>query len=289
MKNGVITRSLPTSVVIPDAMSLDTHTSAMGLILDIVNRLLGYSGSSAIQPVQITSPRTLHNVFRSLTLLDSDVKIIRSQIPLLRFKPETYDLSSTPHFISVMKKIVHREFFEDSVPILMRTDVMITKDPVLSALAAYGAMAPSISGDGTTVSLPIVGKATYKANIGKDLSLAGVPIFYKPLTKAYEDWDSVRTRSTVTFKTKFTKGNTSKVIAGLSRWIPFSEGGDSINDVLSLWSMKEKENKMKRARLEDVEAESEAPVSKKMRSVKKVSLADLGFSSDGEEEGMETD
>jgi hypothetical protein len=105
----------------------------------------------------------------------------------------------------------------------------------------------------------------------------------KPLQEAHEDWISVKATSTISYKLRQHQGS-ALTIQGLGKTIPFSEGGDTLNEYISVFSTKAKASKekgdKKRGRHEKDDGDDEKKrASKKSKSVHGLdsTFAAMGF------------
>jgi hypothetical protein len=286
LKANTLYKGIAFSALKDQLLKLDTHKRSLSEICALINPLLFPGDKPAdkinyIDSSSLISARIIHNLLRHLKIDFDTQKLLRKAILGLKFKPTFWDPMDHKKILAAVKAIVHREFLDDSMPMLAKAEILFCKDSVLSTLSAFGASAPTIVGKGTSYSVAITSKKTMKATgMTGGLSLSGFPIFVKPIQEAHEDWDQVRTSSAITFKLKLREGS-APTVQGTATMIPFTKGGDELNELISLWSSKEKaRGDKKRTRGIDDDGESDKKkASKKSKLVSglNVTFADLGL------------
>lgn len=283
LKGNRVYKALPFTKVKEDLLQLDTHSRSLIEIANIINPMLfGAQTDLFLDGLSISSPRMLHNLIRHLKIDFETQKAIRKAILGLKFRPGHWDPLNSKHILQAVKTISLGEFLPDEIPMLAQTEILMTKDPILSTLAAFGTSAPTIVGKGASYAIVIKGKKTLLPSMPGGLQLQGFPIFVKPIQEAHEDWVSVKTTSTISYKLRQHQGS-APTIQGLGKTIPFSEGGDTLNEYISVFSTKakaskEKSNKRGREDKDDGEDEKKR-ASKKSKSVHGLqdTFAAMGF------------
>jgi hypothetical protein len=273
------------AIIINEMKRLDSHERSLEAIADLINpKIFGITDlgkANYIKADILVAPRQLHNLFQACKFDVAEQKLLREAVVGLKFPVEYWDPLDTAKITLAVKAMVTGEFLGDDAPIPLRNEVLLTKDPILSTLAAFGGTAPSLIGRGSSYSVVITGKKTMKKDMPNNLKLDGFPIFAKNLQDAYEDWISVKSSSTIHFKVR-NAPNKPPAIMGLTRFVPFDDGGDRINELISIFSSKEKlKTEKKRGRKTSDEggddAKSRASKKSKKMGDKSAMFANMGF------------
>jgi len=241
-----------------------------------------------VSPSRIKTARQLHNLFRTRTLgPDLQTKII----PLLkkmRFEQSLWDVTNAKHVAAVIALIVEKKFPDESVPMNIRIDAMFTKQPIYSALGAFGLKAPSIRGSGTLIVRRIAPK--FYENIDKPGRLVGVPIFAKSHQEAKEDWEGVLNEYTVFFDHKSKDKEGKLRIKNVTAFIPFDT--DEYRDINNRLGSLVKGKKREREEEETVaptQEQLDLEDKKKRRRIKGIGMLGLTFGLPSSDATMDVD
>jgi len=206
-----------------EIQSFMSHESTLVEIAGILTAIKRDSNGMKIDvpAAQIQSPRHLHELLRDRSIDGPTASKLRTLTLKLKFRDTLYDPLNPSYIALAVKAITKKEFLPVTAPFAYRTDALFTKDPILSTLAAFGIRAPSLIGQGNKVVLRITPKMYETVKGG---NLVGIPIFFKPLQEAFEDWVRVLADGVVRFSEKGKDKMGRMKVAGVALSIPFETG-----------------------------------------------------------------
>jgi hypothetical protein len=236
--------SSPSDLLIEEIGGLLSHEMALEKICEIIN---DHRGGVKVTPNSFQTPRAIHIILITLSLSPAESVSLRQQIKRLKFRQTFWSVSDHNKVVSVVRAIIGKIPLPADAPILYPSDAMFTSEPILSALSAFGVIAPSLLGKETVISRTIH-KDMYTGII-KPGNLSGIPIFAKPLQEAYEDWSRLTKDGVVHFSHAGKDKMGRLRVKGMDGTIPFdtNQERDIMGELLKLMAKGKK-----REREEDV-------------------------------------
>jgi hypothetical protein len=209
-------------VLTQEIQSMTGHEEALRRILELVQGL-PLRKTRVPAPIEfdlVTSPRRLHYVFRDRKFTPEVETHVSSLLTLLRFKQTFFKIGDEAQLLQTITAFTGR--LDPDAPCDYMGGNMFTHKKVLSALLAYGPVAPSvINSRSANISLPITEAVVKKnTNAGR---LPGIPIFTKAVQEAFEDWSEVRDRGYISFPSKGKDRNGVMRISGVSNIVNTDE------------------------------------------------------------------
>jgi hypothetical protein len=225
-----------------------SHDAAVEAIANLLSSLTIREDKSVktVSPADLISPRHIHDLVRIRELSPLHHNALVASIRKTKFRQTLWESSNPKQVQQAVAWILKGEFPPTDVPINIGTDALWSQDPIYSVLAAFAVKCPSIVGTGNSQILHISKEMYTKAS--KPGKLRGVPLFYKPLKEAYENWKQVMETRVVQFSSKGVDKEGFQRVQHVGRLMPFDD--DSTKNIISsLCSMAAK----KRKREDDVE------------------------------------
>lgn len=221
-KGSSMVKKTPLEALREEISEYDQHGDSIAKLVLIISAapIEATKEASIITANHILSPRALHNQIRIRVFSTEKQNEINALVPKLRYSQKLFDLSDKLSLSTILKKIARKEFLPDSAPFYLRSNALFTKDPIFSSLAAYGPRAPSFIGMGNNTMVRITKGKRFYSDLPGSVKLEGIPVFFKPLAQAMEDFRTIYASGVITFKggMKDKKGFTK--VAGVGTYVP---------------------------------------------------------------------
>jgi hypothetical protein len=178
-----------------------------------------------------------------------------------------------------VQALCDKTFLPPDAPLGHLTEALWTSNDIISTLSAYGGQAPSLLGPGTNYSMTITRRARpYKTELSSNIKLRGLPIFFKPLQQAAEDWKELRTRGIISFRTTGIDKQKYCKIAGVNKYLELSdERVVKVQDLLKSFANVTTERGEKRSATDKDDEDRESRDAKRIRKDKEEGKALAGL------------
>lgn len=223
-KGGQEHKLLKQTELTAEFKKLDEHDEALLDLAEIISGAPLFEDrdkNEVVLPEQIRSPRRIHYALKIRAFEPAEQATISKLLSKLHFRQTYWDRSNDTQVLRVIKTLLEREWLPQDAPYCIQSGTVFSREPILSALAAFGDKSISLCGFGNNTTIALnKGKKFYEAN--SSVKLEGIPIFFKPISECYSDWESVLKTGVVTMKTgiKDKKGTTK--VAGIGTYVTFS-------------------------------------------------------------------
>lgn len=279
-------------VLLEEVASVARHEAVLSQIVEILREepLVKTGAPRDIDVEQIKTPRSLHYLCMDRKVSEPARQKISPLIKSLRFSEPFYKVLDEGNLLATLEAIVTKTRPDHNVPFDIRGPNIFTRSVTLSALSAYGPIAPSpIDEQQNNVSLQL--KKGFQQGTTQG-TLEGLPIFAKPIQQAAEDWKTLKRTGNIVFRCKGQTPFGVMRVANIGRYISSGQEADQILKLAYTYASR-KADKRKRKDSDDEGAEgartesSEKHLAKRRKAVTQNDAFFVAFDWQAEVEDME--
>lgn len=199
----------------------DSHGAAVAEIAQILSgiKVDSVDETIVVEPSSLQTPRAIHDEIRKRSLDAEQQASIQKLVPKLRYVQTLFSTTDKANLALLIQKIAQKGFLPASAPFYLKSGALFTKDHIFSTLAAFGAQAPTLMGNGTNTMVRITKGRKFYTDIPGSVRIEGIPVFTKSISQALEDFRAIQRSGIITFQAgmKDKKGFTK--VAGVKTWI----------------------------------------------------------------------
>jgi len=199
--------------------SISGHDNALIEIAELISGvpIFKTGAISKISADDLTTPRRIHIELAKRKFSPETEVAITKQLPFLRFKQKFFEISDDSHLAQVLTAMGSKKSALDpDAPCDYLGGHMFTRKKILSALLAFGPLAPAPQiAAGSNVSVRVSSSLPTANHSGGHLG--GIPLFIRPIQEAYEEWTSVKKNGTISFFSRGKDRNGRMKVRNLAR------------------------------------------------------------------------